>query len=211
VIFLVSRLGMVEGDRTEDLLERARQGDRGAFDEISKLYRLRLLALVRSRMGRGVRQVLEPEDIVQEAFARSWEVLGRFQWRGEASFFRWLSAIAEHLILKASQKAGRAPLSLDKDIPVRGPSPSKAMRRDERFERLEASLQQLPPAEREAIRLARIDGLPVREVAKRMGKSAEAVKKIITRALRRLEDLMGDTASFHLPDRDLDPGKESDR
>ena len=55
---------MVERDRTLDLVESAQRGDRGAFGELAELHRSRLLAFVRSRMGRGVRQVLEPEDVV---------------------------------------------------------------------------------------------------------------------------------------------------
>ncbi len=187
----------IDRDRTLELVESARKGDRGTFGEITELYRSRLLALIRSRMGRGVRQVLEPEDVLQETFARSWELIARFQWRGEGSFFRWLSAIAEHVVLKASQTSARTPLALDRDVAADGVSPSKALRRDERFERLEESVRSLPPDQRQAIQLARIEGLPVREVAKRMHKSPDAAKKIITRALRRLQDSMGNTAGLH--------------
>ena len=41
------------------------------------------------------------------------------------------------------------------------------------------------------------------EVAERMDKSPEAVKKIITRALKQLRGILSDTKSLHLPDRRL--------
>ena len=78
------------------------------------------------------------------------------------------------------------------------------LRREERFERLQKALESLPPDYREAIRLSRIEGLKTVEIAERMGRSREAVKQLIFRALRRLRESFGDTESLHLPDRKFD-------
>lgn len=62
------------------------------------------------------------------------------------------------------------------------------------------------------MRLARIEGLPVRVIAERMGKSEAAVKMLISRALRTLRERLRETGSFGLPDRPLafPEGEDSD-
>jgi DNA-directed RNA polymerase specialized sigma24 family protein len=47
----------------------------------------------------------------------------------------------------------------------------------------------LTPDQREAIRLARIEGLKIREVAERMGKKKDAVQQLIVRGLRSLKQV----------------------
>jgi RNA polymerase sigma-70 factor (ECF subfamily) len=200
---------MTEKDPTPELIERGRRGDRAALGEATERVRPRLLQFIEERMGHEVRRLLGPEDVLQETFARSLELLDRFEWRGRDSFFRWLAAIAEHLILNATKKTARAPLRLDVDPRASAVSPSRAERREERFDRLKGALQSLPGEQREAIQLTRIDGLPVAEAARRLGKSPEAVKRTISRALRKLRGLLGDTESFRLPPRRLDRGKNA--
>ena len=65
-------------------------------------------------------------------------------WRGEESFFRWLSAIARHVVLElAVQEKRQRAAPVESDMLVGGLSESKAFRRQERFDRLQAALSQL--------------------------------------------------------------------
>jgi RNA polymerase sigma-70 factor (ECF subfamily) len=195
---------MVDAADDTILAARARSGDREAFGRLAERYRPRLEALVRSRMGAAVEERLEVEDVVQEAFARALGSIESFQWQGEESFLRWLGGIAEHLIRKAGETAKRKPeLSLEIDPPAPAPSACRALRREERFARLERALARLPEDQREVIRLFRIEGLKHAEIASRTGRSPEAVRQIAVRALRRLRDLFGKTDSLGLPDRPL--------
>ncbi len=77
------------------------------------------------------------------------------------------------------------------------------MQREERFERLEKALDGLSRDHREVIHLCRIEGLPFQEAARRMNRSADAVKMLLSRALEELKGKFGDTQSLHLPDRKL--------
>jgi RNA polymerase sigma factor (sigma-70 family) len=79
------------------------------------------------------------------------------------------------------------------------------MRRNERFEQLERCMRTLSTDHQEVVRLARIDGLPIREVARRMNRSPEAAKKLLWRALKELRKTFRDTESLHLPPRTLKP------
>jgi RNA polymerase sigma-70 factor (ECF subfamily) len=122
---------------------------------------------------------------------------------------RWLGAIAENVILNANKRLSRrGAMRLDRDIPATGASPSKALRRNERFDRLEASLRRLCPDHRTVIVLARIEGLSMKEIARRLNRSEGAVKNLLVRALKALRQSFGDTESLGLPERRLDAGGE---
>ncbi len=192
------------------LIADAKKKDRAAFEELVQLYRVRLLAQIQARMGKKLRLQLGVEDILQETIVRAFEAIDKFQWRGEESFYRWLGSIAEHLIRNAAQKKSWSRLQKDSDFPAREASPSKVLRRKERFDRLERALNTLSGDQKKAITLARIEGLKVKEIAAKMKRSEDAIHKLLARAILGLRRHFGDTESFALPDRDFDLGDDRD-
>jgi RNA polymerase sigma-70 factor (ECF subfamily) len=197
-------------DDIDDVATRARSGDRNAFDALVGPLRSRLAAQVRARMGTRALADLEPDDVVQAAFLEAYTSIGRLDWRGEAAFYRWLASIAEHLIWKANERAARAGIALDED-PADDSSPAaSALSREERARRLEKALEDLSPDHLEVIVLSRLEGLRIADVASRMGRSSNAVKKLLARALDELRRRFGDTTgSLRLPDRPLEIGRPS--
>jgi RNA polymerase sigma-70 factor (ECF subfamily) len=201
---------MAKQDETRALVAKARDGDRVAFDELVEKYRPRLAARIRARIGPRLAQELDAEDLLQGTFLRAYETIGRFEWRAEDSFYRWLGGIAQHLIWNVWQKQRADQLRLVRDMTASGTSPSKVARRNERFDRLQEALLGLSPDHRKVIELSRIEGLKVKEIAERMGRSPEAVRKLILRALDDLKRIFGETESFHLPARRLGPEADHD-
>ncbi len=191
----------------EILIEKARGGDQAAFVQIFEAHRHRLREKVAARIGPRLRQFLDPEDVIQETFLRAFQTIPHFRPEGPDSFFRWLAALADHLVLNASRKKRPEPLALD--LPLSAASASKALRREERLERLKVALRDLTDDQRQAVILARLDGVRTREIARRMGRTEEAVRQLISRGLHRLKRSIGSTDSFHLPEGKL-RGTESD-
>ena len=191
-------------DRMLDLATRAQKGDRAAFDALLEKCRDRLESYVRSRIGNHLQTHLQIEDAIQETCARAFESITRFQWEGYHSFLRWLKTITDRVILEAvrRQKKGAA-LRLDRELIASNSTPSKALRRNERFDRLESSLNSLSPDYREVVILALIEGRQIKDIAKRMDRSPDAVRKLLSRALKTLKDTFGETRSFSLPHRSL--------
>ena len=201
---------MVDSEPTQILFHKAQAGDRDAFQELIGQFTERLQHQIRVRMGPRVRERLEVDDLHQETVLRAFESIARVKWDGEERFYRWLSSIAEHLILNATQKRSLAELKLDDRDAASDSSPSKPPRRVERFERLEEAFQHLSPDQRKALALSRLEGRKLKDVAKAMGRSPEAVRKLIARALLQLKANFGDTESLHLPDKRLDrDGRET--
>ena len=96
----------------EALVERARAGDRAAFEELVRRYADRLYAVVL----RFVADQEEAQEVTQEAFLRGWRSIGRFE--GRSRFFTWLYRIG---INEAKRRVARRPsppvVSLD-DEPI---------------------------------------------------------------------------------------------
>ncbi len=201
---------MLNENRIEELLERARHGERPALDALDQEYRQDLIAFADSRLRPALRSSLGPEDVAQEALVKAFGALGRFEWRGESSFRSWLFSIAEHLIGNAARKRSTALATLSIDAPGTDDSPSHAVRKQERFERLEQAMKELRPEHRQVIYLARIEGLKVAEIAKRMQRSPGAVHQLLARAMEQLKHRFGDTASMSLPDKAMDLGSGTD-
>ena len=200
---------MTSGHTTEELVERARGGDRGAFDELVRGLEHELHAFVQSRLGPAVRQLVEPDDVVQETLLKAFESLPRFQWRGAQSLKSWLFAIAEHLIRNASRKRSLPTTSWSLSVESDRPSPSHALRREERLDRLRGSLKSLSPDYRLVLELSRYKGLKIKDIAERMGRSPGAAKQLLSRALANLREEFGDTESLSLPEPSQESGDES--
>ena len=127
------------------------------------------------------------------------------------SFRRWLEGIAANFILHSARTyARKREIRIQRD-PAANPavndvSPSRNERRNERFGRLKRSVDDLSSDYRTVIRLSRIEGLRISEVAERMGRSPSAVKNLLLRAMKQLRESFGETESLSLPDRHLGEG-----
>jgi RNA polymerase sigma-70 factor (ECF subfamily) len=189
---------------TFDLIERFRGGDEAAFSQLFRKYRPRLAVLIRYKLSEGMRQCVEPDDILQEVFLQASRDIRSFTYRSPGSFMSWLSRIADHVIADFARAQAR--LKRDGGEAVRfrsesnpaGPelidatTPSRVFEQNERVERLFARLDALPPDYRAAILMARIECLSPAEMAERMQRSREAVAVLLCRALQRLHALLED-------------------
>jgi RNA polymerase sigma-70 factor (ECF subfamily) len=202
---------MHDESRERQLVDQARDGDHRAFEELCRGHRERLLALIRSRLGPAARQGADPEDVLQAALVRALHSLQRFEWRGDDSFLRWLESIAIHVTLDAVRHQGRRTvLRIDRDPTGDVASPSKGLRRRERLDRLELSMKALSPDYRTVLRLARMDGLSIKEIAKQMGRSESAVHNLLLRATKQLRQSFGDTESLNLGDEHFEDTETAD-
>ncbi|NCW74189.1 MAG: sigma-70 family RNA polymerase sigma factor, partial [Gammaproteobacteria bacterium] len=78
----------VEADNDQLLVDRARLGDRHAFDLLVLKYQSRLLSLV----SRLVSNQSDALDVLQDTFVKAYRSLNTF--RGESAFYTWLYRIA---------------------------------------------------------------------------------------------------------------------
>jgi RNA polymerase sigma-70 factor (ECF subfamily) len=195
--------------QAEDLVRRIREGDVEALSQFIESRRPQLLVFIERKLGAGLRRKIEPEDVFQEMATYAVRALPNAQWSGESPF-GWLCQIAEQRIVDAHRRFFAAQKrNAGREIPLGEPSgrtsraalvdllivsmttPTRAMARDQRHQKLREVLATLPPEGQEAIRLRYVENLASKEIAERLGKSDGAVRVLLTRSLRKLQELLG--------------------
>ena len=168
---------------TFGLLDRVHKGDREAFALLFDQYSRRLAVLIHYRLSAELRASLEIDDVLQEVFFRAFRDVGKFEYRSPGSFMNWLSKITGHVIVDLARFHGR------QQRPVDSMTPSRILRENEEVDTLIEKLGALPVDYREAILLAKVEGLSTAEVAERMGRSREAAALLVHRAVKRFRSM----------------------
>jgi RNA polymerase sigma-70 factor (ECF subfamily) len=180
----------------DDLVGRAREGSPAALSQLVERFSPRLLAVIRLRLGPSLRAHLESRDVLQETWLKA---IGRFEGfagGGGSSFMAWLAQIAANEIRDRADYHGRqrrdgsrearlGPAELD-GLAARVRSESSRLALSAEMARLERALEGLSPDHREVIILRKLEERPFREVAERMGRSPDACRVLLARALAAL-------------------------
>jgi len=171
------------------LVERCRQGDLGAFEEVYQTHSRRLY-------GVAVRMLVNPadaEDMLQEIFLAAHRKLDSF--RGESALGTWLYRLAVNLCLDhLRSRTGRAIHVTDAldDEPALPDARSHGLaERVVTKMDLERAMAQLPEGCRTAFVLHDVQGLEHREVGEIMGIAEGTSKSQVHKARMRLRSLLG--------------------
>jgi RNA polymerase sigma-70 factor (subfamily 1) len=188
------KLAGMKGPASANLVERAKAGSADAVNELYERCAGRLLAYIRLKMGRELRARLESRDILQATLLKSVEHLKDFEGQHGGSLMAWLAKIAEHEIRDRADyqqrqrrdAAREVPIDTDAALPAPARSALSQAILTEEAERLEAALESLTPAHREVILLRKFEELPFGEIARRLGKSEDACRMLLARAMTAL-------------------------
>ena len=170
------------------LVERCRQGDLGAFEELYRAHAGRLYGVAFRMLGNAA----DAEDLLQEIFLAAHRKLDSF--RGESALGTWLYRLAVNLCLDyLRSRTGRAiqvtdPLD-DEPVVAEAGGRGLAERTVSKMD-LERALAQLPEGCRTAFILHDVEGLEHREVAAVMGIAEGTSKSQVHKARLRLRQLL---------------------
>ena len=171
---------MREPDDVE-LLARIRRGDRAAFDALVRKYIDRIASVA----ARGLRDRHEALDVAQEVFTLAWSALRT--WREGGQVFSWLYRTTLNLVSHRRRRQGRV-RTVD-SLPDR-PAAAAAPDGGELTEALREALELLPDRQRDVFILRHEAGLPLAEIAERLGLAEGTVKIHLHRALAALRDAL---------------------
>jgi RNA polymerase sigma-70 factor (ECF subfamily) len=166
-----------------DLLARARDGNLFAFDEIVKRYQRRVYATA----VRIVRRHDVADDVVQEAFLRAHQALGRFDLA--RPFGPWICRIAANLAVnhvRSPQAREEALPEAHAETPVRGGSPLVGVLETEARTELARALDGLSADQRAVFVLRVFEELSYKEIAEALEISIGTVMSRLSRARERL-------------------------
>lgn len=194
--------GARRGGRPADLVAdpdvaamlRLRDGDQAAFQELFAKFAPRILRYARRLVGSEARA----EEVTQDVFVQVFRF--RLRYRPEARFATWLFTIATNLCLNELRRPERV-LKVDlwdrrgeepdrEGPPLPDPAaidPEAGAASRELAVALESAIAELPPKQRAALLLSRVDGLTYRDVGEVIGCSEGAVKALLFRATHALK------------------------
>jgi RNA polymerase sigma-70 factor, ECF subfamily len=164
----------------KDLVRRAQQGDKFAFEQLVQAHSPRLYTLAVRMLGSRT----DADDALQETLIRAWTALPRF--RGDAQLSTWLYRIALNAVHDVRARTRPTAELVDawaEDV--------------DRFEQaqlgdaLQDALTALPEDYRVAVVLYDVLGASYAEIAELVGVAEGTVKSRIFRGRRELAALLG--------------------
>jgi RNA polymerase sigma-70 factor (ECF subfamily) len=176
------------------LMLRFQGGDESAFRELFQKFGPRILHYARRLVGSEARA----EELVQDVFVQMYRF--RHRYRPESRLATWVYKIATNVCLNELRRPERR-LRIDlwgraeRDERPEGPSlpdpdaptAEQGASTRELSRQLESAVAALPPKQRAALLLSRVDGLAYRDVARSLGCTEGAVKALLFRATHTLK------------------------
>lgn len=186
------RARMGEENTDEQLVARAQQGDRMAFDLLVRKYQYKLIKLV----SRYVSPADAP-DVAQEAFIKAYRAVDGF--KGNSAFYTWLYRIAINTAKNYLVARSRRPASQDIDVAdaeaygisdqlTSQDTPEQLALSEEIRDTVAATIAALPPDLRTAIVLREVEGLSYEEIAEAMECPVGTVRSRIFRARAAVDE-----------------------
>lgn len=193
-------------------MRRAREGDGAALEG--------LLCSIHDRLGgRAARKIgpewqgrIDPDDLVQETYIQAVADIGSFAYAGEESFYHWCATILDHRFIDAvrrirAKKRGEGRVAVTAGAMSRHESflgqcmpdlntPSIAPRRREAVAAMMVAIARLEPDQRTVVQRLMLDQEPIAEIAREMGRSEDAVRRMGSRAMEKLRGAMGNVSRF---------------
>jgi RNA polymerase sigma-70 factor (ECF subfamily) len=189
--------------------EFARRASDSALGRRLETHRDYLTILARMQIGQRLQGKVDPTDVVQETYLHAVRDAAQFRGSSDQELAGWLRQILAarlaDLVRRYCGTQGRdvrleqalqveldqSSQLLDRGLVAPLSSPSEQAARHERTTWLAQALEHLPEDYREVLVLHHLEECAFPEVARRMGRSVEAVKKLWARALARLRMSLG--------------------
>ncbi len=183
---------MSERQVDRELVERARAGDKRAFDLLVLKYQQKVANLV----ARYIRDPSETQDVTQEVFIKAYRALKNF--RGESAFYTWLYRIAINTAKNFLVAQSRRPPANDVDAETAEQldvgsrlkeyaTPESLALTDEIAVTVKLAVDGLPEDLRSAITLRELEGMSYEEIAEAMSCPIGTVRSRIFRAREAIE------------------------
>jgi RNA polymerase sigma-70 factor (ECF subfamily) len=201
---------MSDDEELERLIAAVRAKDSHALAAYIERVRAPLLAYIEKQLSAAMRRKVEAEDVLQEASAEAVRALPGVD-LAEREPFAWLCQLAEWRIVDAHRRFfGAQKRDAAREVSFDAPggssrssgfinilvtsltTPTQAFDRNAKESHLRRAMLDLNDEQREALRLRYVEGLPSKEIADRMGKTDGAVRVMLVRSVRKLQEIMGE-------------------
>jgi RNA polymerase sigma-70 factor, ECF subfamily len=177
-----------------DLLRKAQAGDNDARNDLLARYLPQLERWASRRLPLGVRSMLDTGDIVQDAMIATLKHLDKIEIRAENAFEVYVKRAIRNRIIDIYRRPKRIREELDTALPGGDPSALDRVIGREAFDRYEAATEELSDTDCQLIVMHVELGMTTAQIAEELGKSPDAARVALARALKRLSAAMQQSA-----------------
>lgn len=171
-------------DVPDSLLQRAKRGDAGAFEQIYRWFERPVYTLGLRLCG----QPSEAQDVLQDSMIKMMTKIGEF--KGQSPFWGWLRQIAVNEALMRVRRASRGFLEDDVYESDLADGNCRLPPQAAEAAQLVGALQGLPATTRSVLWLYHVEGFSHEEIAAQTGKSVSFSKSQLARGTRKLRHLL---------------------
>jgi RNA polymerase sigma-70 factor (ECF subfamily) len=184
-------------------LPAARAGSREALGQALEICRSYLLSVANQGLDQDLRAKGGASDLVQETFLEAQRDFGTFQGSSEEELLAWLRLLLLHNVANFTRRyRGTDKRRVAREVGLDGtesaagrrarlatdtPSPSSEAMAHEQAEKIQQALERLPEDYRRVILLRNQERRSFEEIGPLMGRSAEAARRLWSRAIERLQ------------------------
>lgn len=178
-------------DESNDLIARAKNGDREAFGEIFQNHSRFVYKFICAMLGGDETTA---EELKQETFLAAYKNIGGL--RGEATLRTWLCAIAKNLVYKNLRSRRREGLKSDAEVESINLAGSKTVLPDREFlskelnQAISAALAKLDNDKRLVFVLKEMQFLSYKEISEVTGASVPKLKTDLRRAKIEIRSIL---------------------
>jgi len=175
-----------EHDEEAQLIARAQESDRAAWDEIFQRHYQRIYVFVFCRIG----DAMAAEDVTADVFVEAWKGIRRYSYRG-LPLISWLYRIAHNLIADFLRRHNRTKTQRLPDEGAHAPHTGDEAESVALWQSISAAFRQLTLEQQQVLVGRFIEGLSLAETGALMGKNENAVKALEFRALKSVRRVLG--------------------
>lgn len=179
---------------SSDLLARARRGESRALGALVTRYLPQLHWWAHGRLARWARTTADTTDLIQDVVLRTIRRLPAIEPRGRHALAAYLRRAVQNRISDEHRQIARRGTTgeLSEALVAPAPSPFERLVQKETEERYRTALSRLRPGDRELI-VAHVElDYSHAQLGCMTGRSANAARMALQRAIRRLTELMRD-------------------
>ncbi len=188
--------------RIDEWIEAAREGSIEAFGALIETSRGYLLSIANQELSADLQRKLGASDLVQDTICEAQQCFHQFSGLRREEFLAWVRTILLHNLSNTrrafrdvSKRQIARETSLDgndprlrRDLVAREPPPSEAILAKEQIELVQAAIQRLPTPFCDVIYWRHREHRSFAEIGERLGRTADAARKLWQRAVERLAE-----------------------
>lgn len=195
--------GQADETSFEGLLKEARSGDADAIGRLLQEHRQYLLLVANQELDPQVQGKVGSSDVVQESLMTAHQEFGQFRGETRQQLLAWLRQIVKNDLLHARRTfKGTRKRQIDREQPLQFNSsldnpivdpemtPATNALAEEESLQLKLAMAELPEAYQEVLRLHNWRQQSFVQIGEQMSKSPDSVRKLWTRAIIKLQEVM---------------------